>query len=42
MKIFLDESGNTGTNNFDEEQPLYCTGGLILVEENLEKDVEDV
>lgn len=41
--IYLDESGNTGKNLHDEQQPVFTLGALIIAEEKwqaLEKELE--
>lgn len=41
--IYMDESGNTGTNLQDEQQPVFALGALIIPEEkwqSLEADLE--
>ncbi len=42
--IYLDESGNTGGNLGDSEQPVFLLGALMVPEEcwqDLERDLDD-
>ncbi len=42
MKLFLDESGNTGTNWFDQNQPYFVYGGWLFCDDQCQKAIDKI
>lgn len=42
MKLFLDESCNTGTNWIDPQQPYFVYGGWLFQDDQCQKAIDKI